>query len=178
MTSSARGSRRAAMSPTTGRDRLPGRRPVESPGAGNAVMERLQEVGVLTRVVEQGLSGALGINATDLAAMEHLTTDGPLTAKDLADRLRVSTAASTHIVDRLEKAGHIVRRPHPTDRRKVMVEPVAESMDRLFGHLRPLLRGVEGLVEALAPRDRDVVEAFLAGVVQVYTDTADSFPQG
>ncbi|RSN54600.1 MarR family transcriptional regulator [Amycolatopsis sp. WAC 04182] len=128
-------------------------------------------------MIEQRLSGALGINATDLAAMEHLVTDGPLTAKELADRLRVSTAASTHIVDRLEKAGHIVRRPHATDRRKVMVEPVAESTDRLFGHLRPLLHGVESLVEALSPGDRDVVEAFLSGVVQVYTDTADSFPQ-
>ncbi|ANN21901.1 MarR family transcriptional regulator [Amycolatopsis orientalis] len=140
-------------------------------------MERLQEVGTLTRLVEQGLSVALGINATDLAAMEHLTTDGPLTAKELADRLRVSTAASTHIVDRLEKAGHVVRRPHATDRRKILVEPVTESMDRLVGHLHPLLRGVEGLVEALAPRDRDVVEAFLTGVVQIYTDTADSFPR-
>ncbi|MGW4399599.1 MarR family winged helix-turn-helix transcriptional regulator [Amycolatopsis nivea] len=161
MTSSPRGSRRT-----------------ESPGVGNAVMEHLQEVGTLTRVIEQRLSGALGINATDLAAMEHLATDGPLTAKDLADRLRVSTAASTHIVDRLEKAGHVVRRPHATDRRKVLVEPVAESMDRLFGHLRPLLHGVEGLVEALSPGDRDVVRAFLAGVVRIYADTADSFPKG
>ncbi|WP_370964672.1 MarR family winged helix-turn-helix transcriptional regulator [Amycolatopsis sp. cg9] len=150
----------------------------ESPGVGNAVMERLQEVGVLTRVIEQCLSGALGINATDLAAMEHLTTDGPLTAKELADRLRVSTAASTHIVDRLEKAGHVVRRPHATDRRKVLVEPVAESMNQVFGHLHPLLHGVEGLVEALSPGDRDVVQAFLTGVVQIYTDTADSFTQG
>ncbi|EMD28288.1 Transcriptional regulator, MarR family [Amycolatopsis azurea DSM 43854] len=129
-------------------------------------------------MVEQRLSGALGINATDLAAMEHLTTDGPLTAKELADRLRVSTAASTHIVDRLEKAGHIVRRPHATDRRKVLVEPVAESMNQIFGHLHPLLRGVEDLVEALSPRDRDVVKAFLTDVVRIYTDTADSFPQG
>ncbi|MFC9256647.1 MarR family winged helix-turn-helix transcriptional regulator [Amycolatopsis thailandensis] len=178
MASSSRGSRDADSSSFAGSDRSADRWQIEQPGVGDAVMERLQEVGTLTRVIEQRLSGALGINATDLAAMEHLATDGPLTAKELADRLRVSTAASTHIVDRLEKAGHIVRRPHATDRRKVMVEPVAESMDRLFGHLHPLLRGVEGLVEALGPRDRDVVKAFLAGVVRIYTDTADSFPKG
>ncbi|ALG09846.1 MarR family transcriptional regulator [Kibdelosporangium phytohabitans] len=141
-------------------------------------MERLQQVGTLTRVIEQGLSGALGVNSTDLSAMEHLTTDGPLTAKELADRLRVSTAASTHIVDRLEKAGHIVRRPHATDRRKVLVEPVQESMTRIFDHLHPLLHGVENLVGALSPADRDVVEAFLTGVVRIYTDTADSLSQG
>ncbi|WP_181772580.1 MarR family winged helix-turn-helix transcriptional regulator [Amycolatopsis pittospori] len=150
---------------------------VEFPGVGNAVMERLQEVGTLTRVIEKRLSGALGINATDLAAMEHLISEGPLTAKDLADRLRVSTAASTHVVDRLEKAGHVVRRPHATDRRKVLVEPVQESVTRIFGHLQPLLSGLEGLVEALGPEGRDVVENFLTGVVGFYTGTADSLPE-
>ncbi|EME57143.1 MarR family transcriptional regulator [Amycolatopsis decaplanina DSM 44594] len=145
---------------------------------GNSVMERLQEVGTLTRVIEKRLSGTLGINSTDLSAMEHLTSEGPLTAKELADRLRVSTAASTHIVDRLEKAGHIIRKPHATDRRKVLVEPVQESMAKIFEQLHPLLSGVESLVEALSPGDRDVVENFLTGVVRIYTDTADSLPEG
>ncbi|GAA2980422.1 DNA-binding transcriptional regulator, MarR family [Actinokineospora diospyrosa] len=158
-------------------DQVAGRWRVDSPGVGNPVMERLQEVGALTRVIEKRLSGALGVNATGLAAMEHLTSEGPLTAKDLADRLRVSTAASTHIVDRLEKAGHVVRRPHATDRRKVLVEPVQESMTRIFEHLTPLLSGVESLVEGLSPGDRDAVENFLAGVVRIYTDTADALPR-
>ncbi|RLK61878.1 MarR family winged helix-turn-helix transcriptional regulator [Actinokineospora cianjurensis] len=149
-----------------------------APGVGNPVMERLQEVGALTRVIEKGLGGVLGVNGTGLSAMEHLAGEGPLTAKDIADRLRVSTAASTHIVDRLEKAGHVVRRPHATDRRKVLVEPVQESVTRLFDHLDPLLRGVEGLVEALSPGDRDVVANFLNEVVRIYTDTADSLPRG
>jgi MarR family multiple antibiotic resistance transcriptional regulator len=139
-------------------------------------MERLQEVGTLSRVIEQRLGLALGVNPTDLSAMEHLTTDGPLTAKELADRLRVSTAASTHVVDRLERAGHITRRPHATDRRKVLIEPAQESMTRIFDHLHPLLSGVESLVEELSAGDRDVVETFLAGVVQIYTATADALP--
>ncbi|MEU5693398.1 MarR family transcriptional regulator [Actinosynnema sp. NPDC020468] len=152
-----------------------GRR-ADSPGVGNDVMERLQEVGALSRVIEQGLARALGVNATDLAAMEHLATDGPLTARDLADRLRVSTAASTHVVDRLERAGHVTRRPHDTDRRKVLVDPAEESVARTFEHLRPLLTGVEELVTALEPAQRAVVERFLTGVVAVYAATADSLP--
>ncbi|GAA3028952.1 hypothetical protein Aglo01_35150 [Actinokineospora globicatena] len=168
---------RSPLGTASAEEQVAGRWRVESPGVGNPVMERLQEVGALTRVIEKRLSGALGVNTTGLSAMEHLASEGPLTAKDLADRLRVSTAASTHIVDRLENAGHVVRRPHATDRRKVLVEPVQESMARLFGHLGPLLHGVEGLVEALSPEDRAAVENFLAGVVWIYTDTADSLPQ-
>ena len=147
---------------------------VPSPGVGNDVMERLQEVGALTLVVEQRLGRALGINPTDLAAMDRLITEGPLTARELADRLRISTAASTHVVDRLERAGHVRRRAHGTDRRKVLVDPVEESVVHLLDHLRPLLGGVERLVDALSPADREVVSRFLGDVVEVYTSAADA----
>ncbi|WP_233427876.1 MarR family winged helix-turn-helix transcriptional regulator [Actinokineospora spheciospongiae] len=147
---------------------------VSTPGADNDVMERLQEVGVLTVVVEQRLGRALGINPTDLAAMDRLITEGPLTGRELADRLRISTAASTHVVDRLERAGHVRRRAHETDRRKVLVDPVEESVVRLLDHLRPLLDGVERLVGALSPADREVVSRFLGDVVAVYTSAADA----
>ncbi len=146
----------------------------DPPGIGDAVMERLQQVGVLTRVVEQRLARALGINPTDLSAMEHLMTDGPLTATDLADRLRVSTAASTHVVDRLERAGHITRRPHASDRRKVLVVAEQASVARAFAHLTPLLRGVQALVSALGDDERATVERFLGEVVDLYTATADA----
>lgn len=143
-------------------------------GVSQTVMERLQQVGVLARVVEQRLARALGINPTDLAAMEHLMTDGPLTGKDLADRLRVSSAASTHVVDRLERAGHITRRPHASDRRKVLVAAEQASTARAFAFLTPLLRGVEALVAALGEDERTTVERFLGEVVDVYTATADA----
>ncbi|GLZ42227.1 MarR family transcriptional regulator [Actinokineospora sp. NBRC 105648] len=174
---SPRDAQRVGTDPTEGADGVAGKWQVGSPGVGNPLMERLQEVGALTRVIEKRLSGVLGVNGTGLSAMEHLASEGPLTAKDLADRLRVSTAASTHIVDRLEKAGHIVRRPHATDRRKVLVEPVPESMTRLFEHIDPLLHGVASLVAALSPGDRDAVENFLTEVVRIYADTADSLPR-
>ncbi|MFI7536720.1 MarR family winged helix-turn-helix transcriptional regulator [Streptosporangium sp. NPDC049376] len=137
------------------------------------VMENLQLIGLLTRLVEQRLSQVLGINSTDLSAIEHLITDGPLTAKDLADRLQVSTAASTHIVDRLERAGHVTRQPHTTDRRKVLVVLADTSKARLFEHLAPLLDGVSERVDKLSGAEREVIEHFLAGVVQIYTAAAE-----
>lgn len=140
----------------------------------NPIMENLQLIGLLTRQVEQRLSRALGINATDLSALEHLITDGPLTAKDLADRLQVSTAASTHIVDRLERAGHITRQPHATDRRKVLVVVADASKDRLFELLTPMINEVGDYVGKLGDAEREVVEQFLAGVVEIYIAAAQS----
>jgi DNA-binding MarR family transcriptional regulator len=47
---------------------------------------------------------------------------GSLPLGKMGDRLQVHPTSVTSIVDRLESAGHVVRRPHPTDGRTVLAE--------------------------------------------------------
>ncbi|MDY0911007.1 MarR family winged helix-turn-helix transcriptional regulator [Microbacterium sp. CFBP9034] len=54
-----------------------------------------------------------------------------VSSAELARYLGVSTASSTAIIDRLEKSGHVRRRPHPTDRRSIVVEPTVETDDEV-----------------------------------------------
>lgn len=75
--------------------------------------------------------------------------DGPVTQRELADALGVTARNVTGLVDGLSDSGHVVRRPHPTDRRATlvdltadgrrltdaMVEGYAEMHDVLFGGL-------------------------------------------
>ncbi|MFI6326390.1 MarR family winged helix-turn-helix transcriptional regulator [Nonomuraea sp. NPDC050556] len=139
-----------------------------------AIMESLQLIGLLTRQIEQQLAVVLGINSTDLSALEHLVTDGPLTARELADRLQVSTAASTHIVDRLERAGHVARQPHATDRRKVLVVAAEASRERILTYIAPILAGADASISRLSATERGVVEKFLSDVVNTYTEAAET----
>src|SRR5690242_14146939 len=80
--------------------------------AEDPIGQRLQEISILTRQIERKLGEVLEVNATDLAAMEQLMTHGPLTPGVLATQLGVTTAASTQITDRLERAGHVSRERH------------------------------------------------------------------
>jgi DNA-binding MarR family transcriptional regulator len=47
---------------------------------------------------------------------------GSLPLGKMGERLQVHPTSVTSIVDRLEAAGHVVRRPHPGDRRAVLAE--------------------------------------------------------
>jgi DNA-binding MarR family transcriptional regulator len=47
---------------------------------------------------------------------------GALPLGKMGDRLQVHPTSVTSIIDRLEAAGHVVRRPHPTDGRTVLAE--------------------------------------------------------
>src|SRR3954447_9599035 len=66
------------------------------------------------------------MNANELRAvrfvMEAARSGTAATPRGLATFLRVSTASTTTMLDRLGAAGHLDRVPHPTDRRsKVLV---------------------------------------------------------
>ncbi|WP_395847522.1 MarR family winged helix-turn-helix transcriptional regulator [Cystobacter fuscus] len=145
--------------------------------AGGEIGDRLRLIAVLTRKIEQRMGEHLGVNLTDLSAMEHLVSEGPLTPSDLASRLEVSTAASTHIVDRLERAGHVSRERDAADRRKVLVVPAEASVARVIQQLMPVLMSLDAVVSGLSEADRAVVERFLGQVIDVYV-TALERPSG
>lgn len=87
---------------------------------------------------------AAGLNATDYYALNLLDLSGPLTSGELAVRTGLTTGATTRLIDRLEKAGYVRRAPDPADRRKVMVESVAEpeGLDEVLKGTRSRLGAV------------------------------------
>lgn len=71
--------------------------------------------------------------------------DGPVTQRTLADALRVTPRNITGLVDGLVASGHVVRRPHPTDRRATLVE-LTDAGDAL---LRSMVDGYAELHDVL-----------------------------
>jgi DNA-binding MarR family transcriptional regulator len=80
----------------------------------------------------------------------------------------LGSAAATALVDRLERAGHVERRPHEHDRRRQVLAPTAHAEEELWRVLGPLVRGVDGLADELDEGERAAVARFLAGVAALY----------
>ncbi len=139
--------------------------------ASDPVGQQLQQIAILSRKSAGHLGAALGINQTDMAALEHLITDGPLPPTELAARLSVTTAGITQVIDRLERAGHVVRERQMEDKRRVLVCPLPASVAQAYRHVAPMLGGLSTVLGALEGQDRAVVEAFLGQVIEVYRNT-------
>ena len=75
-----------------------------------------------TEMLDAAIADYLGINDTDFRCLDILDQDGPMTAGRLAQRARLSPAAITTLLDRLERRGLARRVRDETDRRKVLVE--------------------------------------------------------
>jgi predicted transcriptional regulator len=72
----------------------------------------------------EAVAAHLGMSAAEWKCLGLLDQHGPSTASRLAELSGFTTGAITGIVDRLERAGHVRREAHPTDRRSVIVQPV------------------------------------------------------
>ncbi len=77
----------------------------------------------------QATAEAAGLNPSDWHALSTLSLRGRLTSGELAELTGLTTGATTRLIDRLERAGHVRRVADPADRRRVLVEPEPGSLD-------------------------------------------------
>lgn len=111
------------------------------------------------------------VSSSDFHALLHImvaeTAGEPLTSTQLTQRMDVSPAAVTYLVDRMIDAGHIRREADPSDRRKSFLRHESKAMTlgrKFFGPLGAHLRsGMAGL------SDRD-----LAAAHRVFTAMIDA----
>ncbi|WP_316312504.1 MarR family transcriptional regulator [Clavibacter michiganensis] len=141
-------------------------------GAAGELGRILRDVLGLAAGFGRRLGGVLEVNPTDMKAMEHLIQEGSLSPTELAGRLGVSTAAATLVVDRLVEVGHVDRRPHPHDRRRVVVVPRPASVGQAMAELMPMIGGVARAADALTDAERAAVTRFLGEVREVYREAA------
>ena len=94
---------------------------------------------------------------SQLSALTSLQLAGALTPRELADVERVQPPTMTKIVGKLEDRGLVVRTPHPTDGRQVILAPTEQgrAIYAQFEKVRNEWLAVQ--LAALNPDDRDVL---------------------
>jgi DNA-binding MarR family transcriptional regulator len=86
------------------------------------------------------------LNRTDLRCLDWLF-DGPKTAGDLAVATGLSSAATTTMLDRLERRGLVRRVRDQVDRRKVLVEMTEQGRRESGAYYAPLAQEGARLLE-------------------------------
>ena len=98
-------------------------KPTDSQAAlSHRLMRAIREYQNAGDIMDEAMTGLLGINRTDGRCLDIIDLHGTLTAGELASESGLTTGTVTAVVDRLEKAGYVRRRPDPDDRRKVVIE--------------------------------------------------------
>lgn len=127
--------------------------------------------------LDQLASVRFGLNRTDGRAIELLARLGPMTAKQLAGHLGMTTGGVTTVIDRIERAGYVRRRQDGEDRRRVMLETTALQAAREKEIFGALIERTGRFVGSLSDDDLKVIRHFLetlSGVVAGHIDQLET----
>lgn len=118
-----------------------------------------------------------GLHRTDLQALAVLMQadegGAPLSPGALGAALRLSSPATTALLDRLEASGHVARERSATDRRRIdlRVSPQAHRVGaELFG---PLADTITAVASRRSLADQALLARFLSDLVTAMRDHTD-----
>ncbi|MGN6101394.1 MAG: MarR family winged helix-turn-helix transcriptional regulator [Devosia sp.] len=129
-----------------------------------AVIASLGEVIVrwqdATQRHDEAVGEIFGLSAAERLCLSFLWP-GPQTASAIARHVRLTPAAVTALIDRLEKRGFVRRRPDPDDRRKVLVEAAEEAQRVTAEAYLPLRDAGEAALAKYSAAELRIVAAVL-----------------
>lgn len=137
----------------------------------------LQRVILLSNSLERELARLLGLNAIDyraLSILQQMPLDRTVTVGDLGAALGTSAATTSARVDRLERAGYVVRHRSEVDRRQVTLQATPLGWTRIMTLMRPLMDDSDKYLKALTPAESGAVSAFLRFTVASIQERLES----
>jgi len=111
------------------------------------VLLRSRELSTETVMFHTAIAELRGLSVVESKVMDYLARLGPQTPKDLARLSGLAPASVTALVDRLEKKGLVLRKPHPDDRRRVLIEMDMAGVAAAAPMRDHLLRSAHGHLE-------------------------------
>jgi len=127
--------------------------------------------------LSEAVAARVGLNQSDLLALDFISRDGGLTAGQLAERLHLTTGAITGVIDRLAKAGFARRADDPRDRRRVLVVATAKEarISQLYGSLSTRMRA---LANRYSSEELELLTGFVRELRELVGGSIDTLASG
>lgn len=138
------------------------------------------------RDAEKQLSDAslryMKLNQTDMRALHYLIVashrDVVVTPGALTAHLGISSASTTKMLDRLERGGHIVRHPHPTDRRALALSITPDTHRAAMETVGRQQAKRFHAAARLTPAERETVIRFIRDMTDEISLTDETWAHG
>ena len=140
-----------------------------------AVIVASRRIHAAIDAIDYAISEHLGIHRNDLRAL-NLLEDGPLTPRCIGESIGLTSGSVTALIDRLQKAGLVERRPSKTDRRSIEIGITQDRYAEIASLYRQcadsLMRQFNGQKDSQLKVSAEVLSDFAAAMEQVATTLA------
>lgn len=120
-------------------------------------LEAVRDYGVHLALFRSAVSERQGLNPTDMECLRFLFLQGVSRPSELARHTGLTSGATTAMLDRLEKAGFIERRPNPDDRRGTWIVPSPAGAERAASWFESARQAQDELISSYSENELEII---------------------
>ncbi len=117
----------------------------------------VRDYGVNLTLFRNAMSEWAGLNVTDMECLRLLFQKGVATPSELSRFTGLTSGATTAMLDRLERAGLIERRPNPNDRRGTLIAPVPSSGEKAASWFESARIAQDQLISSYSESELEII---------------------
>lgn len=130
----------------------------------NRALAAVRDYGVNLTLFRNAVSEWAGVNVTDMECLRLLFLKGSASPSELARHTGLTSGATTAMLDRLEKAGMIERKPNPNDRRGTLIAPAKSSAEKAASWF-----------ESARTAQDELISSYTAAELEIISDVFEKF---
>jgi DNA-binding MarR family transcriptional regulator len=120
-------------------------------------LKAVAEYGAHLALFRNAMSQWAGLSPTDMECLRFLFLEGVATPSRLARQTGLTSGATTAMLDRLEKAGLVERRPNPDDRRGTLINPAESAARQVASWFESARAAQDELISSYSERELEIV---------------------
>jgi DNA-binding MarR family transcriptional regulator len=117
----------------------------------------VRDYGIHLTLFRNAIGDCLGLNVTDMECLRLLFLKGIATPSELAKHTGLTSGATTALLDRLEKAGLIERRPNPDDRRGTLIVPAKSGAETAASWFESARKAQDELISSYSEKELEII---------------------
>ena len=117
----------------------------------------VRDYGVHLTLFRNAMDEWAGLNTTDMECLRLLFQKGTASPSELAKHTGLTSGATTAMLDRLEKAELIERRPNPNDRRGTLIVPAKSSAKKVAAWFESARQAQDELISSYSESELEII---------------------
>ncbi len=128
----------------------------------------VRDYGIHLTQFRNAVSEWAGLNTTDMECLRLLFIKGIATPSELARHTGLTSGATTAMLDRLEKADLIERRPNPNDRRGTLIAPAQSGAEKAASWFESARKAQDELISSYSESELEIISDVFERFVKLW----------
>ena len=136
-----------------------------------------REYGISTVLFRHAVGERLGVNVTDMECLALIYFKGLTSPSELSRYTGLTSGATTAMLDRLERAHLVERRPNPQDRRGTLIVLTNERNEEVGGLFASGREAIDRLNSSYSESELETIAGYLGKLVLVWEQEREKLRQ-